>query len=48
MKNGFCVIWKVGKKEHSEVFETMKEATNKENELRKKGYHGIKILQCIF
>ena len=48
MRYGFCVCWKVGKKEHREYFETMTEASRKEAELRNKGYHGIKIYQCIF
>ena len=48
MRYGFSIIWKVGKKEHSAEFETMSEANAKAKELRKKGYHGIRIVQCIF
>ena len=48
MKTGFAVIWKSNKKEKSECFETMSQANDKVNELKAKGYKGIKIEQCIY
>ena len=45
---GFCVTWKSGKTKKEACFETMRQAQNKVNELKSKGYKGIKVTQCIY